>query len=164
MGLDRVLMHYAGMVACERPVARVISLCSSRSHNTELATMRRRSQSPALKATVENAFCRNGMYTTAACNDSDRRDVVARARSRLGERSYRVLTNNCEHFCVWALRGDSRSTQVERLRATPRAMWRALCACVVRLVNTKALVNAIVQSRRQLPSGSMACVPRIACE
>jgi hypothetical protein len=51
------------------------------------------------------------------CSDSarfDRSEVVARARSRLGERSYRVLTNNCEHFCTWALRGENRSLQVER--------------------------------------------------
>lgn len=44
-----------------------------------------------------------------------RREVVERARSRLGERSYRILTNNCEHLCAWALRDESRSTQVERL-------------------------------------------------
>ena len=30
----------------------------------------------------------------------ERSAVVARARSRLGEHSYRVLTNNCEHFCA----------------------------------------------------------------
>jgi hypothetical protein len=29
----------------------------------------------------------------------DRCAVVERAWSRLGERSYRLLTNNCEHFC-----------------------------------------------------------------
>jgi hypothetical protein len=57
----------------------------------------------------------------------DRCEVVERARSRLGERSYRILTNNCEHFCAWALRGESRSAQIERLRATPRALWRAVC-------------------------------------
>lgn len=44
-----------------------------------------------------------------------RSEVVERARSRLGERSYRILTNNCEHLCAWALRDESRSTQVERL-------------------------------------------------
>jgi Lecithin retinol acyltransferase len=32
----------------------------------------------------------------------DRCAVVERARSRLGEHSYRLLTNNCEHFCAWA--------------------------------------------------------------
>jgi hypothetical protein len=46
----------------------------------------------------------------------DRREVVERAFSRLGERGYRILTNNCEHFCAWALRGERRSQQVERFR------------------------------------------------
>lgn len=58
----------------------------------------------------------------------DRGEVVARARSRLGELSYRLLTNNCEHFCAWALQGESRSTQVECLWAAPLAVWRALRA------------------------------------
>jgi len=56
----------------------------------------------------------------------DRGEVVARARSRLGELSYRLLTNNCEHFCAWALQGESRSKQVECLCAVPLAVWRAL--------------------------------------
>lgn len=53
-------------------------------------------------------------------------EVVERARSRLGERRYRLLSNNCEHFCNWALRGENRSTQVERLRAIPRAISSSL--------------------------------------
>jgi hypothetical protein len=47
----------------------------------------------------------------------DCRDVVERARSRLGEDHYHILKNNCEHFCAWALRDETRSPQVERLRA-----------------------------------------------
>jgi hypothetical protein len=46
--------------------------------------------------------------------------IVARARSRLGENRYRLTTNNCEHFCEWCLRGESRSEQVERWLAWPR--------------------------------------------
>ena len=42
-------------------------------------------------------------------------EVVVRARSRLGETQYRILSNNCEHFCEWCLRGEHRSYQVERL-------------------------------------------------
>jgi Lecithin retinol acyltransferase len=42
-------------------------------------------------------------------------EIVARARSRAGENHYRLLTNNCEHFCEWCLRGRRRSYQVERL-------------------------------------------------
>lgn len=41
------------------------------------------------------------------------REVVDRARSRLGEREYRILTNNCEHFCNWCARGLSHSPQTE---------------------------------------------------
>ena len=52
----------------------------------------------------------------------DSRKVVERAQSRLGERRYRLLTNNCEHFCAWVLRGESCSTQVERLRALLRRL------------------------------------------
>jgi hypothetical protein len=42
-------------------------------------------------------------------------EVVARARSRLGENCYRLTTNNCEHFCHWCRSGENRSAQVERL-------------------------------------------------
>jgi len=42
-------------------------------------------------------------------------DIVRRARSRLGERRYHLLRNNCEHFCNWCQLGESRSEQVEAL-------------------------------------------------
>ena len=42
-------------------------------------------------------------------------EVVARARSRLGENRYRITSNNCEHFCEWCVHGEPRSSQVERL-------------------------------------------------
>jgi len=42
-------------------------------------------------------------------------DIVRRARSRLGERRYHLLRNNCEHFSNWCQLGESRSEQVEAL-------------------------------------------------
>lgn len=56
----------------------------------------------------------------------DSREVIRRARSRVGEDDYRLLTNNCEHFCEWCLYGEHRSYQVEkwltrRLRAVHTA-------------------------------------------
>jgi Lecithin retinol acyltransferase len=63
----------------------------------------------------------------------DPREVIRRARSRVGEDDYRLLTNNCEHFCEWCLRGRNRSAQVERLRHKPR---HALSA-VLRLVGAR---------------------------
>jgi len=48
--------------------------------------------------------------------------AVQRARSRLGEDRYHLLTNNCEHFCSWCLLGKSHSAQVEACLRHPRAM------------------------------------------
>ena len=46
-----------------------------------------------------------------------REDVTRRARLRLGENRYHLLTNNCEHFCEWCVRGEPRSFQVDELTA-----------------------------------------------
>ena len=56
------------------------------------------------------------------------REVVERACSRLGESRYRLLTNNCEHFCSWALRDECHSRQVQWLWALQRAVWTSVCA------------------------------------
>lgn len=50
------------------------------------------------------------------------RDIVLRARSRLGECRYDLLSNNCEHFPNWCLRGESRSHQVEALTGPVRTL------------------------------------------
>ena len=60
-------------------------------------------------------------------------EVIRRARSRVGENRYRVLRNNCEHFCEWCLRGESRSYQIERLFLFRAALIRSLTACVASL-------------------------------
>jgi hypothetical protein len=49
-------------------------------------------------------------------------EVIRRARSRVGENRYRILRNNCEHFCEWCLRGESRSYQVERFLSSRPAL------------------------------------------
>jgi hypothetical protein len=71
-------------------------------------------------------------------------EVVARACSRLGEDAYDVLRNNCEHFCSWCLIGAARSTQVERLLLSSRAV--ALAAQVL-----VGLVNGWGAARDALP-------------
>jgi hypothetical protein len=42
----------------------------------------------------------------------DAEEVVRRARSRLGEKRYRLIANNCEHFVEWCLHDVHRSFQV----------------------------------------------------
>jgi hypothetical protein len=44
-------------------------------------------------------------------------EIVRRARSRLGENRYGLITNNCEHLCAWCLAGMSCSAQVDRCRS-----------------------------------------------
>lgn len=40
-------------------------------------------------------------------------EIVRRARSRIGESSYSVFNNNCEHFCLWCVVGEHTSPQVD---------------------------------------------------
>ena len=41
-------------------------------------------------------------------------ETVNRARSRLGEKSYNLVFNNCEHFALWCKYGENKSVQVEK--------------------------------------------------
>jgi len=45
-------------------------------------------------------------------------ETVSRARSRMGEKSYNLLFNNCEHFALWCKYGESKSIQVEKAVTT----------------------------------------------
>jgi hypothetical protein len=63
--------------------------------------------------------------------DFDRREVIRRALSRVGENRYRLLTNNCEHFCEWCLRDEPRSFQVEAWRRRPVSTLRATIGFMV---------------------------------
>lgn len=60
-------------------------------------------------------------------------EVIARARSRLGEDCYRLLSNNCEHFCEWCIGGESRSRQIEMWRMRTRYLLRAAWRLYTRL-------------------------------
>jgi hypothetical protein len=68
-----------------------------------------------------------------APSDFDAREVIIRARSRVGEDRYRLLTNNCEHFCEWCLRGNARSFQVEAWLARPRLMLLLALRLLIRV-------------------------------
>jgi hypothetical protein len=66
-------------------------------------------------------------------------EVICRARSRVGEDRYRLLTNNCEHFCEWCLRGTARSFQVEAWLARPRRTLLATLRLIVGLPTSSLL-------------------------
>jgi Lecithin retinol acyltransferase len=46
---------------------------------------------------------RISVRTDAAHYDGEQ--IIVRAHARLGEQRYRLLTNNCRHFCDWCRRG-----------------------------------------------------------
>jgi Lecithin retinol acyltransferase len=64
----------------------------------------------------------------------DRNEVVRRARLRLGENRYHVLTNNCEHFCEWCVRGEHRSYQVDDVIARYSRARHKLAALFARVL------------------------------
>jgi len=82
--------------------------------------------------------------STQALND---REIVSRARSRLGESRYRLLTNNCEHFSEWSRFGTSRSPQVERWLGSAPAVTRTLVASIGR---------GLARFRSEGPMGALA--------
>lgn len=45
--------------------------------------------------------------------ESQRHFAVQRALSRIGERAYNYIANNCEHFKNWVHHGENRSQQVK---------------------------------------------------
>lgn len=50
-------------------------------------------------------------------------EVMRRAESRLGERSYSLVANNCEHFARWCRIGEAHSGQV----------WRSLVLSLIHI-------------------------------
>jgi Lecithin retinol acyltransferase len=60
---------------------------------------------PVEEVSLEHFARGRGIRIRRAASRIDSREAVARARSRLGECRYRILTNNCKHFCEWVLRG-----------------------------------------------------------
>ncbi|MGF6769920.1 hypothetical protein P3T18_002399 [Paraburkholderia sp. GAS199] len=70
-------------------------------------------------------------------------EAVQRARSRLGENRYRLLTNNCEHFCSWCLLGESRSEQVHGCLRHPRTGMLALMCLVKAFVENGRTVQRV---------------------
>lgn len=77
----------------------------------------------------------HAVYVSAdAPFEFDRREVIRRARSRVGEDHYRLLTNNCEHFCEWCLHDQQRSFQVEEWLAAPRRVIAAMIGCLSQML------------------------------
>jgi hypothetical protein len=101
---DGKVVHYAGLADSLRPGP------------VEEISLARFTRGRAVWVVVSNAP-----------SNFDCQEVTRRARSRVGEDRYRLLSNNCEHFCEWCLHAEHRSYQVEALLAYPgRALHSAI--------------------------------------
>ena len=70
-------------------------------------TIERTSFATFMNHSKSKVYVRN--YRTCFIPDA----VVQRAESRLGEKNYNLLFNNCEHFATWCKTGVSESRQVK---------------------------------------------------
>jgi len=68
-------------------------------------------------------------------------EILCRARSRLGEKRYRLFTNNCEHFAEWCLHGVARSFQAETALAYPTMLGDWFRGWVLRVVRRALAVR-----------------------
>ncbi len=72
-----------------------------------------------LRRTPLDLFAREGNVEVVSYRSCDEPEIViARAESRLGEASYRLICNNCEHFARWCKTGRSASRQVQHTVTT----------------------------------------------
>ena len=85
---------------------------------------------------------------TEACLDP--LQVIQRARARLGEKHYRLFTNNCEHFVEWCLHDVSRSFQADTALAFPRLLGERIEAAIFGLL--RRLLAVRTPARAQLTS------------
>jgi hypothetical protein len=67
----------------------------------------------------------------------DREQIVRRARARVGENCYRLLNNNCEHFCEWCVHGRSRSLQVAACLIVPQRVLQRVVAFMAQLLGSQ---------------------------
>lgn len=84
--------------------------------------------SPNLNLTEEFKKA-NGIYQafdTAKYRLYSPLETVKRAYSRLGETSYDLISNNCEHFAIWCKTRISESHQVNEVLKILKAIWIVL--------------------------------------
>ncbi|KAA0089618.1 hypothetical protein CIW54_06250 [Paraburkholderia sp. T12-10] len=89
------------------------------------------------------------------------REAVQRARSRIGENRYRLLTNNCEHFCTWCLDGVGRSEQVRACMKHPAIAMRAITG-MCRILIAASAKRTLRAACARRAGGETPCNARVA--
>ena len=87
-------------------------------------------KNPGLAVVVRRKFKleNESVYVVKHDRCYDPETVVSRAQSRLGERKYRPVTNNCEHFALWCKTGISSSEQVNNVKDASKVAVKTVIA------------------------------------
>ncbi len=71
-----------------------------------------------IQETAMGSYFKTGEYFILNINSPLKltpEEVVSRAKTRIGEKNYDLLQNNCEHFALWCKTGNCKSYQVDNL-------------------------------------------------
>ncbi len=91
----------------------------------------RRNHTAKVERWTLEQFAKGSPVNVISGDDPDA--AMVRAESRLGESSYNLVTNNCEHFARWCVEGEPRSPQVATVGiCTTLALVGVLCWWVKR--------------------------------
>ncbi len=91
-------------------------------------------------------------------NAFDRTKVVKRARSRLGEDSYNLIRNNCEHFTTWCESGKASSKQVQKAAINTVLTSASLLQSSLNALATTGGQRLLVQAASTNPVALGLCV------
>ena len=94
------------------------------------------------------SFCNGKGYTIAShpFRRYNGEESVERAYSKLGEDSYNIIFNNCEHFVSWCINGIHSSAQVNSNLATTTAA----ASLLINQYNKKMLGDVILEESAKL--------------
>jgi hypothetical protein len=110
---------------------------------------------PVEEVTIESfAEGRPVFVVTHAERCFDAEQAIARARSRLGERKYRLLTNNCEHFVEWCLHDEHRSFEVETALNFPRWFGERMLRALLRIARVELAARGNGDTSHLLAKGA----------
>lgn len=76
-------------------------------------------------------------------NEWDRANAIQRATSRVGERAYNYVANNCEHFKNWVHYGENFSSQVDNAGNTSLGIGIGLVGLAYATRNEKVAAGAV---------------------
>lgn len=68
-------------------------------------------------------LCYNIMY---CCRPLPKEEIVSRASSKLGKKTYDLMTNNCEHFATWCRYKKQVSRQADAITKSEGAIYEML--------------------------------------